>query len=168
MFSATRTSRLSLKRVPRLRLDPTPVSSTRTALILHTTAGPSPYSTSTSNANETPLSALPPLPDQAEWRKVFNPPGGTVALRERACIRNPKSARALAEGFTQWTKPFLKADEAKGKGRGAKGVPKVIIEAFPGTHPACIFLVASFMYPRFPRPRRVDQSFAYPPEGYLR
>ncbi|KAF9643790.1 S-adenosyl-L-methionine-dependent methyltransferase [Thelephora ganbajun] len=140
MFSTVRVSRSSLKRVPRSGFIPTSVSSTRTVLVLYTALGSSPYSTSTpnpsspstSNSNETPLSALPPLPSQSEWRSIFNPPGASLGLRERISIRNPHTARSLAEGFTRWTKPLFEADEAKGKANLVKGAPKIIIEAFPG------------------------------------
>jgi len=134
MFSTSLVSRSSLRRLPRSGFNQGSVSSTRVDKILHTATGSFPYSTSTSNPNGIPLSALPPLPDQSEWRPVFNPPSSPLALRERISIRNPDTARALAEGFTRWTKPLIKAD---GSGSVSKRAPKVIIEAFPGTPHAC-------------------------------
>ena len=138
MLSTARVSRSSPKRIPRSGLNPTSAPSIRTILLLHIVSGSSLYSTSTrssstSNANETPLSALPPLPDQSEWRPIFNPLGASLGLRERISLRNPSTARTLAEGFTKWTKPLIQADEAQGRGKNAKGAPKIIIEAFPGT-----------------------------------
>ena len=101
---------------------------------------------------------------------MFSPPGASIGLRERVSIRSPLTAKSLAEGFTKWTKPLLRADEAMGKGKAAKGAPKVIIEAFPGTlsdlHPlrrfACVLMHS---YRRFSRSRSVDESLAYPSEG---
>ena len=133
MLSTARVSRSPFLRVAPSALHLTSVSSSRTVQITHTISASRLYSTSTPTSKETPLSALPPLPEESEWRPIFNPPRTSTVLRERISIRNPKTARALAEHFTNWTKPLLKADEAMGKGKIAKGAPKIIIEAFPGT-----------------------------------
>lgn len=133
MFSTARVSRSSFKRVTSPGFYTASISSTRTVKILRTPLVSCFYSTFPSASTETPLSALPPLPEESEWRQIFNRPGSYVALRDRVSIRNPKTARALAESFTNWTKPLREADKVIGKGRSAKGAPKVIIEAFPGT-----------------------------------
>ena len=154
MLSSSHVSRPSLKCVPRSGFNPTSVRSMRTILILHKALSSLPYSTSTSNPsspsvsnpNETPLSALPPLPDQSEWRPIFNPPRACVGLRERISIRNPKTARTLAEGFTKWTKPLINANEARRTGGAAKGAPKIIIEAFPGTFHAFVSSIVPLTY----------------------
>ena len=176
MLHKTRLSRPSLRHAPRSCLNSTLVS-TRRVLLPHTTSGLFSYSTSipstpsASDSNEIPLTAIPPLPDQSEWRAIFNPPGGSIGLRERVSLRNPQTARTLAEGFTKWTKPLLKADEAEGKGRAAKGAPKVIIEAFPGTSPAFfnsrvyVFVPSASL---FHRSWSFDESLAYTSKGQLR
>ena len=143
MLSTSRVSRSSLKRVRRLQFN-----LTRAVPVFHAAEVPCQYSTttttstsdsslSTSESTITPLSALPPLPEESEWRQIFYPHGASVGLRERVSIRNPQSASALAEAFTRWTKPLLKVDEVTGKGKTAKGAPKIIIEAFPGTPQSC-------------------------------
>ena len=132
MLSKTRVSRLPLQRAACSGFNQGSASSISIARILHKASISCPYSTTPSDSKETPLSTLHPLPEQSEWRRVFNPPGSPIGLRERVSIRNPETARTLAEGFTNWTKPLLKADEAMGKGKAAKGAPKTIIEAFPG------------------------------------
>lgn len=179
MLYKTRFSKSSLRHAPRSCLNSTLVSSTRRVLIPHTTSGLSSYSTSipstpsASESNETPLTALPPLPDQSEWRTIFNPPGSSLWMRERVSLRNPQTARILAEGFTKWTKPLLKAGEAEGKGRVAKGAPKIIIEAFPGTPPAFAFLISASMCSSLPRRGSsrswsFDESLAYTSKRQLR
>lgn len=60
-------------------------------------------------------SPLPLLPEQSEWRTVFNP--AQVGVRERISIRNPDTAALLAKNFLSWTK--VKE-------------PRIVIEAFPG------------------------------------
>jgi len=60
-------------------------------------------------------SAFPPLPEESEWRTIFNP--SSPGARERISIRNPKTADALAESFLSWTNVKQ---------------PRVVIEAFPG------------------------------------
>lgn len=133
MLSAVCVSGSRLGRVAPSGFHPTFTSPTRPVQIIHTPSISCLYSTSTSASKKTPLSALPPLPEQSEWRSIFNPPGSSVALRDRISIRNPQTARTLAEHFIKWTTPLLKADETMGKGKVAKGAPRVIIEAFPGT-----------------------------------
>jgi hypothetical protein len=130
MLSTARVS--SLKRVTPSGFHPASISSARTVQILCSPSVSCLYSTSTSTPKETPLSALPPLPEQSEWRSIFYPPRGSIPLRDRVSIRNPESARTLAEHFTRWTEPLIEADGAMGKGKAAKGAPKIIIEAFPG------------------------------------
>lgn len=123
-----------LKRVASSGFHPVSITSTCRVQILKTALLSCLYSTSsTPISKEIPLSSLPPLPEQSEWRSVFVPPRSASTLRERVSIRNPQTAGTLAERFTTWTKPLLKADKAMGKGKAAKGAPRVIIEAFPGT-----------------------------------
>ena len=133
----------SLKRAPRSGFNPMSVLSTRVVKILHTSPGSFLHSTSASNQNGVPLSALPPLPDQSEWRQMFNASSGHSGLRERISVSNPEIARALADEFTSWTKPFINTGGINGNKSVSKGAPKSIIGAFPGTPQTVAFPVTS-------------------------
>ncbi|KZT71045.1 S-adenosyl-L-methionine-dependent methyltransferase [Daedalea quercina L-15889] len=61
-------------------------------------------------------SSLPPLPPPEEWSKTFDV---TNTNRDRACVKNPETARLLANSFL--------GDTSSVGGEG-----KIVIETFPG------------------------------------